>query len=177
MKSREDWYTVALFSALIFSEEAMMGVDVGDQAPDFTLPNQSGELISLKDFRDKKAVVLFFYPKDFTPICTIESIAFRDHYTIFTDSGAEVIGVSSDSIDSHAGFCATHELPFLLLCDTHNQVRKSYGAQKLMLPGRVTFVIGCDGEIKHRFSAMFNGKRHVEEAMAVISELKTAPAI
>src|SRR5690349_16139428 len=102
-------------------------VDVGTIAPDFTLTNQDGKPVSLSDFKGKQAVVLYFYPKDFTGGCTAEACAFRDSYEVFQEAGAEVIGVSSDSEDSHQNFAAKYRLPFVLLSDKGGEVRKQYG--------------------------------------------------
>src|SRR3712207_9161708 len=104
-----------------------MPVKVGDTAPDFTLPSQNGTPVNLRDFRGK-AVVLYFYPKDDTPGCTAESCAFRDQHEVFKTAGAEVIGVSGDSPESHQKFAAKYQLPFTLLSDKGDQVRKQYGA-------------------------------------------------
>ena len=92
-------------------------VDVGSVAPDFTLPSQSGEMVSLGDFLGKKPVVLYFYPKDDTPGCTKEACAFRDDHEEFGRLDAEVIGISSDCVESHRSFAEDHELPFTLLSD------------------------------------------------------------
>ena len=103
-------------------------VGVGDVAPDFTLPSQSGEEVSLRDFMGKKrALVLFFYPKDDTPGCTKEACSFRDGYEQFEKLEAEVIGISSDSVHSHQRFAQRHSLPFILLSDKGGEVRKLYG--------------------------------------------------
>src|SRR5713226_3870901 len=102
-------------------------VKVGDTAPDFTLESKSGEKVSLADFRGKKNVVLYFYPKDETMGCTREACGFRDRYEAFTDLGAEVVGISSDSIESHKKFAEHHNLPFTLLSDPKKFVRKMYG--------------------------------------------------
>ena len=116
-----------------------MAIKVGDIAPGFTLPSQNGSPVSLRDFQGK-AVVLYFYPKDNTPGCTAESCAFRDQYEVFKAAGAEVIGVSGDSPDSHQKFATQHQLPFTLLSDRDNKVRKLYGATAAfgLFPGRVT---------------------------------------
>src|SRR5215470_9461160 len=92
-------------------------VQVGDLAPDFTLPDQSGRPISLRDFLKKKHIVLYFYPRDNTSICTEEACAFRDSYEALKGIGAEVIGISSDSVESHQQFAKEHQLPFMLLSD------------------------------------------------------------
>src|SRR5215467_13658832 len=102
-------------------------IQVGDLTPDFTLLNQSGAPVSLGDFLGKKHIVLYFYPKDNTSLCTEEACAFRDSYEVFKDAGAEVIGVSSDSVESHQQFASRHHLPFILLSDTKGVVRKRYG--------------------------------------------------
>ncbi|MBR8833020.1 MAG: peroxiredoxin [Stigonema ocellatum SAG 48.90 = DSM 106950] len=148
-----------------------MAIKVGDTAPDFTLPSQNNSPVSLRDFRGK-AIVLYFYPKDDTPGCTIESCAFRDQYEVFKTSGAEVIGVSGDSPDSHQKFAAKHQLPFTLLSDNGDQVRKQYGATAAfgLFPGRVTYVIDPQGVVQYVFDSMFNFKGHVEEALKTLQQ-------
>ena len=108
------------------------GIQVGDKAPDFTLPSQSGEQVRLQDRIGERVVVLYFYPKDNTSGCTAEACAFRDSHEAFSDAGAEVIGVSSDSADKHAGFASKHRLPFTLLADQGGKIRKAYGFTAVM---------------------------------------------
>jgi peroxiredoxin Q/BCP len=91
-----------------------MAIKVGDTAPNFNLPDQNGKNVSLGDFCGQKSVVLYFYPKDDTPGCTLESCAFRDEYEVFKAAGAEVIGVSGDSRESHQKFASKHNLPIIL---------------------------------------------------------------
>ena len=156
------------------SEETVKDrVEVGDTAPDFTLPNQSGEMVSLRDFVGKKTVVLYFYPRDFSLGCTAEACAFRDSYEVFKEAGAEVIGVSSQSVDSHKRFAATNMLTFILLSDQDGKVRKLYGASSAfgLMPGRVTYVIDKKGIIRHVFSSQLNPKKHIEEALRIINEI------
>jgi thioredoxin-dependent peroxiredoxin len=150
------------------------GVHIGDQAPDFTLPAQSGDSVTLSDYLGKKIVVLYFYPKDNTRGCTAEACQFRDGYESFTEAGAEVIGVSSDSVDSHEKFSGRHELPFILLADVGGTVRKSYGVPTALgvLPGRVTYVIDREGVVQHLFSSMSAVDRHVAGALAVVKQLQ-----
>jgi peroxiredoxin Q/BCP len=150
-----------------------MAIKVGDTAPDFTLTSQTGESVSLGDFRGKTAVVLYFYPKDDTPGCTSEACAFRDRYQVFKDAGAEVIGVSSDSADDHKQFAKKHNLPFILLSDAGSQVRKRYGvpATLWILPGRVTYVIDKEGVVRHIFDSMLDFKAHVDEALRTLKEI------
>ena len=140
-----------------FGLAAKRKVKVGAIAPDFTLPSQSGEMVSLGDFIGKKPVVLFFYPKDDTPGCTKEACAFRYRFKEFSKLDAEVIGISSDSVKSHRSFSEKHSLPFTLLSDEGGKVRKIYGASNTfgLFPGRVTYVIDAEGVVKHIFSSLF----------------------
>lgn len=153
-----------------------MVVKIGDTAPDFTLPTQSGEPISLKDFIGKKSIVLYFYPKDDTPGCTAEACAFRDSYEVFKDAGAEVIGISDDSATSHQKFATKYNLPFILVSDTGKQVRKLYGVPSTLgiLPGRVTYIIDKSGIVRHIFNSQFNFKGHIEESLKTLQSLQEA---
>lgn len=150
------------------------GIKVGDKAPDFTLPSQSGERVRLHDRIGERVVVLYFFPKDGTPGCTAEACAFRDSHEVFTDAGAEVIGVSSDSVDSHANFAGRHELPFTLLSDQGGQVRKTYGVPSVLgvLPGRVTYVIDRQGTVRHVFNSMTRISRHIDDALTTVRQLQ-----
>ena len=150
-----------------------MAIGVGDKAPDFKLSDQTGREISLADFRGQKAVVLYFYPKDETPGCTKEACSFRDSYEDFVKAGAEVIGVSGDSVDKHKSFAEHHRLPFTLLADDGNRLRKADGvtATLWILPGRVTYVIDREGVVRHIFSSQFKPKAHIEEALAILKTL------
>jgi peroxiredoxin Q/BCP len=154
------------------------GIQVGDKAPDFTLPSQAGEPVRLSDRLGERAVVLYFYPKDETPGCTKEACAFRDSYEVFTEAGAEVIGVSSDSVDRHAAFAGHHGLPFTLLSDEAGQVRTSYGVPSTLglLPGRVTYVIDRGGTVRHVFSSQLSIGRHVSDALEVVRKLQAGQA-
>jgi peroxiredoxin Q/BCP len=146
-----------------------MSATVGQPAPDFTLPDQDGTAVTLSDLKGEW-VVVYFYPKDDTPGCTAESCSFRDSFEDFTDAGARVIGISSDSVDSHKAFAQKHSLPFTLLADTDSSVRKGWGVSKTLglLPGRVTYVIDPEGVVRHKFSSQFKPKSHIDEALTVI---------
>ena len=148
------------------------GIEAGKPAPDFELPDAEGKPVRLADFRGKKAVVLYFYPKDDTPGCTAEACSFRDSYEDFQDAGAEVIGVSSDSASSHAKFAKRHKLPFTLLSDAKGEVRKKYGVPSTMglLPGRVTYVIDKKGIVRHVFNSQLQATRHVTEALEALEK-------
>ncbi len=150
-----------------------MAIQVGDIAPEFSLPNQQGETVSLQQFRGQKPVVVYFYPKDDTPGCTLESCTFRDSYADFQDLGAVVLGISSDSPESHQKFAQKYNLPFSLLSDLGSQVRRAYGVPTTLglLPGRVTYVIDQAGVVRHVFNSQFNAKAHVSEALAVVKSL------
>jgi peroxiredoxin Q/BCP len=150
-----------------------MAIGVGDKAPDFQLTDQAGRKVSLADFRGQKAVVLYFYPKDETPGCTKEACSFRDSYEDFVRAGAEVIGVSGDSVDKHKSFAEHHSLPFTLLADEGNKLRKAYGvpATLWILPGRVTYVIDKQGVVRHVFDSQLQATKHIDEALGVVRSL------
>jgi peroxiredoxin Q/BCP len=154
------------------------GIRAGDKAPDFTLPSQSGEQVRLYDRLGERVVVLYFYPRDDTRGCTAEACAFRDSFEAFTDAGAEVIGISSDSVDRHAAFAGKHNLPFTLLSDKGGQVRKSYGVPAVlgMVPGRVTYVIDREGTVRHTFNSMTNIGQHISDALRIVRELQAGQA-
>jgi peroxiredoxin Q/BCP len=151
-----------------------VAVKVGDKAPDFTLPSQMGDNVTLSEYFGKKNVVLYFYPKDETKGCTREACKFRDEYDVFTELGAEVIGVSGQSVESHKSFATHHGLPFILLSDEKNEVRKLYGVPSSMgiIPGRVTYIIDKKGIVRHVFSSQFQPEKHIEEALKVLKELE-----
>jgi peroxiredoxin Q/BCP len=147
-------------------------VQVGDLTPDFTLLNQSGTPVRLGDFLGKKHIVLYFYPKDNTALCTAEACAFRDSYEVFKGVGAEVIGVSSDSVESHQQFAAAHRLPFILLSDADSIIRKRYGVPTAFgLPGRVTYIIDRQGIVRHIFFSQFTSERHVAVALQALQSI------
>jgi peroxiredoxin Q/BCP len=147
-------------------------VKVGQPAPDFELSSHQDKSVRLSDFRGKKFVVLYFYPKDDTYFCIAESCGFRDSYEVFKDRGAEVIGVSSDNPASHRKFAAKYKLPFILLSDEKNDVRTLYGVPSTlgMIPGRVTYVIDKQGIVRHVFNSQFNAQSHVDQSLAILSK-------
>jgi thioredoxin-dependent peroxiredoxin len=149
-------------------------VDVGSKAPNFTLPSQSGEMVSLEDFIGTKPVVLFFYPKDDTPGCTKQACAFRDDYGKFGKLDAGVLGISSDSVASHRSFASKHDLPFTLLSDEGGKVRRHYGVPNTfgLFPGRVTYVIDEEGVVRHVFSSQLGVEKHVQEALKALQSVK-----
>ena len=150
-----------------------MGIQVGDAIPDVVLQSQTGEMVNLKSFNGTQCVVLYFYPKDNTPGCTKESCSFRDSYTAFQDAGAEVIGISADDVASHKTFATKYNLPFTLLSDTGNAIRKSFGVPSTfgILPGRVTYVIDKSGIVKHITNSQLNFQGHIDESLKVVQGL------
>lgn len=149
-------------------------LQVGDRVPDFTLPTQkTGESFHLQDVIGSSILVVYFYPKDDTPGCTAEACSFRDSYDVFKEAGAEVIGISSDSGESHQKFAAKYSLPFILLSDKGGSVRKLFGVPNTMgvLPGRVTYVIDTQGVVRHIFNDMFNAAKHISEALDAIKAI------
>lgn len=145
---------------------------IGDTAPDFELTNQHGQQIRLSDICKQKTVVLFFYPKNETHGCTAEACAFRDQHQDFAEAGAEVIGISGDSMESHQSFAQNHGLNYQLLSDRGNKVRKLFGVPNtlIFIPGRVTFVINQQMKIVHVFDSMRQFEKHVTEALNAIKE-------
>ena len=151
-----------------------MTVEVGQTAPDFTLPASNGDSVSLADYRGKY-VVLYFYPKDMTPGCTTQACDFRDQYEKFSELDAVILGVSPDSVDRHNKFIEKHELPFLLLADEDHQVAKTYDVWKLKKnfgkeyeeSERSTFIIDKEGNLVKEFRKV-KVKDHVEEALQYI---------
>ena len=148
----------------------MAAIKVGDQVPNFSLPSQKGATVNIGDLIGKKSLVIYFYPKDDTPGCTAESCAFRYSYEVFTDSGAEVIGISADSHQSHQQFAQKYNLHFTLLSYSYNRVRKLFGVPStiFVLPGRVTYIIDKAGIVRNIFDSMLDFKAHVTESLNTI---------
>lgn len=146
---------------------------VGDLAPDFEAPNGDGVMMRLSDYHGAKDVVLYFYPKDNTAGCTAEACAFRDRYDLITGLGAEVIGVSSDSSESHKAFAEQYSLPFPLVSDQGGAIRKRFNVPSTLgiLPGRVTYVIDKQGVIRHIFTSQLNMEQHIAEALKTLNAL------
>jgi peroxiredoxin Q/BCP len=148
-----------------------MELSVGNAAPDVSLSLHDGRTVRLADYRGERAVVVFFYPRDNTPVCTKEACAFRDAYERFVEAGCEVIGVSCNSAASHERFAERHRLPYPLATDADGSLQRAFGMKPVLgfLPGRTTFVIDRDGIVRMIFSAMFASNEHVEKALAALS--------
>lgn len=161
--------TLAIFG---FGAAAKSQVKNGDKIPDFELKDQNGNNFKLSSALAKGPAVIYFYPKDDTPGCTKEACSFRDSFAEFTDKGVQVIGISSDNVASHKKFAEKYHLPFTLLSDEKNEVRKLFGVPKtMMMPGRVTYVLDKNGTVVHQFNSMTQATQHVEEAIAAIKKI------
>ena len=149
-------------------------MQIGDPIPELTVTIQTGEQHSLNDLMGEQATVLYFYPKDETPICTKEACSFRDSYEDFVEAGAIVVGVSSDGVASHRAFADRHRLPFTLVADLGGLLRRAFAVPRALgfLDGRVTYVIDKHGVVRHVFNARFAADRHVTEALSVVRALR-----
>lgn len=167
---------VMLIASTAFSSSSTNGVTptlkIGDPAPAFTAKTSDGKQISLSDYHGKRGVVLFFYPKDGTSVCTKEACAFRDSYEKFNEAGVEVIGVSSDSDESHRSFADQYHLSFPLVSDADGALRKLFSVPNTLglIPGRVTYVIDKDGIVRLIFSALMASDEHVTQALEAVRE-------
>ncbi len=149
-----------------------MSLKVGDILPSFEAVTQNGKSFLSSNYAGKP-LVIYFYPKDFTPGCTTQACKFRDFYQDFKDAGAEVIGISSDSEKSHQKFAVSHQLPFLLLADTDKKLQKLFGVPTQLfglLPGRVTYVVNPQGKIVSIFNS-FKAKGHIAHALELIKQM------
>lgn len=153
-----------------------MTIEIGKQAPDFTLENQDGEKVSLADFKGKN-IVLYFYPKDMTPGCTTQACDFRDNYAAFADVNTVVLGVSPDPIERHVKFIDKHDLPFNLLADTENVVAELYDVWKLKKMfgkefygiERSTFIIDTEGTVQKEYRKV-KVADHIAETLEFVKE-------
>jgi len=144
---------------------------IGEKIPAFHLPDETGKIISSEQIFHDKFVVLFFYPKDNTSGCIKEVCAFRDSHQDFLDSGCEVVGVSGDTVASHALFADKHRLPYTLLSDINGVLRKDMRVPKKifgLIPGRVTYIFNPKGELIHIINDMMDSERHIKEALEII---------
>ncbi len=149
-------------------------VKVGEQAPDFDGPTSDGSRLGLKDFIGKKNVVLYFYPKDDTPGCTREACSFRDNLQSVRNLGAEILGVSLDSVQSHDRFTKKYGLPFPLISDKEKRIAKAYGVLKDtgLSTNRVTFIIDKNGKVAKIFPKV-DASKHTEEVVAALKDIAT----
>ena len=150
-----------------------MALQVGDRIPDFTAKDNDGNVFDSASIVGKKPVVFYFYPKDNTPGCTAQACSFRDQYEDFKDLGAEVIGISSDSIASHEKFIQRYKLPFILLSDSDKKIRNLFGVKANLfglIPGRVTYVADKKGIIQLVFDSLA-ATNHIPRALNSIKKM------
>lgn len=146
---------------------------IGEKAPHFILMNQDGEPVNMEQYLGKQPLVIYFYPKNFTPGCVAEACDFRDSFQDFKDAGAVVFGISSDNVASHSRFSQRYKLPFSTLSDKGGKIRNRYGVKGDLLgllPGRETFVIDSEGIVRMRFNSM-QATKHIEKALNFIKRL------
>jgi peroxiredoxin Q/BCP len=151
-----------------------MGLKVGQPIPEFKLFDQDGNIFNSSEIVGKKPIVIFFYPKDYTPGCTAEVCSFRDSYEEFTELGAQVIGISSDSEKTHRKFVSKYHLPFKLLADTENKVSRLFKVKRKLfnlLPGRETYVISKEGVILFVFNSV-NATLHMKKALNALRKIE-----
>lgn len=147
-----------------------MSLKIGDKVPAFELSDQHGKLFKSETVIGKKPAVVYFYPKDETPGCTAEACSFRDSYEEFQALGAEVIGISSDSIASHKRFAQRHRLPFILLADSKRKVQRLFKLPKLLFglyTTRITFVINAQGIVSYVHDSLL-ATSHIRKALKAI---------
>lgn len=154
-------------------------IAVGDKAPEFTGKLGNGKDLSLKDFRGKKNVILYFFPKDFTPGCTKEACSFRDRRPDIAKLDAEIVGASFDTAAKHKEFADAYQLPYPLIADPDASIAQAYGVGRLggllgaWLPTkRVTFVIDKDGVVRHVIKSELNIDKHIDEAIDALKQLQ-----
>lgn len=149
-------------------------MNIGDHVPDFTLPNQNGDMVRLSEAAPGKTLVVFFYPKDGSPVCSIEACSFRDNQHSFEKYNAQVIGISSDGVDSHRDFAAGNHLDFPLLSDVEGEVRKRWHVPSTLgvLPGRVTYVLDARGVVRYMYSAQLEAAKHVQNALEATRKIQ-----
>lgn len=155
--------------------EDMKKIEVGSKIPEFKLLDQNGEMFDINSVLGKKNLVIYFYPKDDTPGCTKEACSFRDSYEEFKDHDAEVIGISSDDVESHKNFADKYGLTFTLLSDTDSKLRKRFGVPTNllgMIPGRVTYVVDKTGTVIYLFNSQTKAEKHITEALAALEGIQ-----
>ena len=150
-----------------------MALKLGDEIPNFTSKDSLGDDFDSASVVGKKPVIFYFYPKDNTPGCTAQACSFRDQYEDFKDLGAEVIGISSDSVASHEKFAKQYHLPFKLLSDNDKKIRTLFGVKPNLfglIPGRVTYVADKEGIIRLVFDSLVSTS-HIPKALEMIKKL------
>ncbi len=161
-----------LFSISVFAQ-SKKPVAVGDLVPKFTLTDQDGKAFNIVDEIGKHALVIYFYPKDESMVCTKEACAFRDAFDSYTKAGALVIGINGGTVKSHKDFATNHKLPFILLSDPEDKVLKQFGVKGFLgMSGRETFVVDLQGKVIYTYDSMMHGVAHSDNALAAVKAIK-----
>ena len=174
-------HTGSLFAAILLflaittvkAQSEHKNLAVGDVMPPFQLTDQNGHVFKSTSFVGKSVLVIYFYPKDESMVCTKEACSFRDSFNDFTKEGAKVIGINGGTVASHKEFSDHYKLPFILLSDPGNKVYDLFGVKnKMFMTGRETFIIGMNGKIAFTYTSMMEGKKHSDDALAYIKTHK-----
>lgn len=156
------------------TNDDMKKIEVGSQLPLFTLLDQHGNIFDINSVLGKKNLVIYFYPKDYTPGCTAEACYFQDQFEVFKQYNTEVIGISGQSVESHKNFADKYRLLFTLLSDEGNKIRKKFGVPTNFLgliPGRVTYIIDKKGKVVYVFNSQSQATKHVDEALLILQKM------
>lgn len=148
-----------------------MSIEIGKKCPDFEKTSSYNKALGNKRILGVKPVVIFFYPKDFTPGCTKEACSFRDNYEVFQSHNCEVIGVSMDSAKSHEKFTEKHQLPYPLLADRSKELKKMFDVPSSLfglIPGRATYIIDADGILRGIYNSQSDPFGHIQKALEVV---------
>jgi len=169
-------YLLLFTTYLTFSQKNNMNeIKIGSSIPAFTLPDQNGKLFDINSVIGKKNLVIYFYPKDDSPGCTAQACSFRDHFEVFNEADAVIIGISGQSVESHKEFAEKHRLSFTLLSDEGDKIRNQFGVPTNLLgllPGRVTYIADKTGKVIFIFNSQTKATEHVDEALRILKELK-----
>ena len=162
-----------IFTINVFAQNPSKPLAVGDAIPTFKLKDQDGKPFSVATEIGKKILIIYFYPKDESMVCTKEACAFRDSFADYTKEGAQIIGINGGTVESHKKFSEHYKLPFILLSDPDNKVLKMFGVKnKFFMTGRQTFVVDLKGKIAFSYESMLEGTAHSKQALAVVKSLK-----
>jgi peroxiredoxin Q/BCP len=173
--SMKNLLIISLFTCVLFQSCNAQNKELttGDMVPLFSLKNQDDSLINIKDYIGKKILVIYFYPKDESMVCTKEACTFRDSISDFTKEGAMVIAINDGSVKSHKEFQQKHNLPFTLLSDSGKVVQNLFGVKNGLISSRITFVADTTGMIVFTYNSMLHGQEHVDKTLEFIRELKS----
>jgi len=153
----------------------MKKVEIGSNIPAFTLKDQNGNAFDISSVAGVKNLVIYFYPKDDSPDCTKEACYFRDLFEVFNEADALIIGISSQSVESHKKFAEKYRLTYTLLSDEGNKIRNLFGVPTSffgLLPGRVTYIVDKEGKVLYIFDSQINATQHVDEALRILKTVR-----